>query len=134
MKNYFDILGIAPTATREQIQMQYEFLLNLYHPDQFADPRDKMYVKRKCRALTAAYHALLTGDQGITPQAVHQTISPRVDPDLINWGIVQQGTQVSALVKIYPGSQAQTLLLTVVGDAKWLQLERSGRERRAVRP
>lgn len=60
-KNAFEILGISPSATQEEIKKTYRDLVQIYHPDKnpFATPEIKELAAEKFREITKAYDALI---------------------------------------------------------------------------
>ena len=56
MKDYYEILGIPPNASFEQIRQIYRKLALLYHPD--TTPLDPAYAQEKIKALIEAYEIL----------------------------------------------------------------------------
>ncbi len=51
MKDYYEILDIPMTATREEIKAQYKQLVRVYHPDRFRDATDKAYAEEKLKQM-----------------------------------------------------------------------------------
>lgn len=59
-RDYYKVLGVAPTATPEDIRKAYRALSKKYHPD--LNPDLKMYSDEKMKELVEAYNIL--NDQG----------------------------------------------------------------------
>src|SRR5215467_12641766 len=57
-KNYYDVLGVAETATAKEIKSAYRKLSRKFHPD--ANPDDKT-AEEKFKEISAAYDVL--GDE-----------------------------------------------------------------------
>src|SRR5215813_10132517 len=57
-KNYYEVLGVAETATAKEIKSAYRKLSRQYHPD--ANPDDKT-AEEKFKEISAAYDVL--GDE-----------------------------------------------------------------------
>ncbi len=58
MKNYYDILELAPSATQEQIKSQYRLLIHAWHPDRFSKDEWKKIAEEKCKVFNEAYSVL----------------------------------------------------------------------------
>jgi curved DNA-binding protein CbpA len=59
MQNYYDVLGVSPTADDFVIKAAYKALAQRYHPDKFANnPRDAADAENKMRQLNEAYQVL----------------------------------------------------------------------------
>jgi len=58
MKDYYDILGISPDATQDEIKEQYRFLLHAWHPDKFPNPQQKSKAEERTKELNEAYNIL----------------------------------------------------------------------------
>jgi len=54
--SYYDILGVAPHASDEDIQNAYKVLAKKYHPDK--NPRMKRMAELRFKAISEAYHTL----------------------------------------------------------------------------
>lgn len=55
-RDYYKVLGVAPTATPEDIRKAYRALSKKYHPD--LNPDLKMYSDEKMKELVEAYNVL----------------------------------------------------------------------------
>ena len=58
MKDYYDILDVPVTATRDEIKAQYKQLVRVYHPDRFRDASDKAYAEEKLKQINIAFQVL----------------------------------------------------------------------------
>jgi len=55
-RDYYKVLGIAPTATQEEIRKAYRMLSKKYHPD--LNPDLKLYSDDRMKELVEAYNVL----------------------------------------------------------------------------
>lgn len=59
MKNPYEILGISPDATDEQVKDAYRDLAKKYHPDNYADNPLKEFAGEKMSEINAAYDQVM---------------------------------------------------------------------------
>ena len=91
MKDYYDILDVPITATRDQIKAQYKQLVRVYHPDRFRDAADKAYAEEKLKQINIAFQVLC--GTPVQPYLQDMVVAPQpvVYPPLIDFGLVQRG-------------------------------------------
>jgi uncharacterized protein YjbI with pentapeptide repeats len=58
MINYYEILGVSPTASLNEIKERYRYLAFVYHPDRFIDPIHKAHAEEDFRKINEAYDIL----------------------------------------------------------------------------
>ena len=58
MKNYYEILGIKPGASKDEIRSAYKTLVKKYHPDQYANNPLSDLASEKLKEINEAYDAL----------------------------------------------------------------------------
>jgi curved DNA-binding protein CbpA len=51
----YEILGLMPGETQEEIKQAYRKLVKLWHPDGFIDPQQKLEAEEKTKIINAAY-------------------------------------------------------------------------------
>lgn len=57
--NYYDILGVRPTATTEEIRRRYKFLVIAFHPDRFLrTPEHHALAEQRIKQVNEAYRVL----------------------------------------------------------------------------
>lgn len=62
MKNPYEVLGISPDASDEEIKKAYRKLSRKYHPDANVDNPDKEQAEEKFKEVQAAYQAIINKD------------------------------------------------------------------------
>lgn len=59
MKNPYEVLGVSPSATNEEIRDAYRALAKKYHPDNYADSPLADMAEEKMKEINAAYDEIL---------------------------------------------------------------------------
>lgn len=59
--NAYEVLKIAPSATREEIRTSYRALARRWHPDRFMEGPERDWANDKMAEINAAYRACLDG-------------------------------------------------------------------------
>lgn len=60
MKDPYEILGVSPDASLEQVKESYRALAKKYHPDNYADSPLKDLAEEKMREVNAAYDTVVS--------------------------------------------------------------------------
>lgn len=63
MRNYYQILGVMPSASLEEIKERYRFLAKAYHPDRFTSEKEKTQASKEMQLINEAYAVLSNPDQ-----------------------------------------------------------------------
>jgi len=58
VKDYYKILELSPDASRDEIQKQWRFLVQAWHPDRFAHLDHKRRAEEKFKDINEAYEVL----------------------------------------------------------------------------
>lgn len=76
---FYEILGLLPDASQEEIRTAYRKLARRYHPDGQlgADPETRAAAEENIKAINAAYHAL---SDPLRRRDYHRVMWSRVDP------------------------------------------------------
>jgi curved DNA-binding protein CbpA len=59
MADYYELLGVAPTASAAEIRTAYARLARDKHPDRFPDPEEKRRAQTAFQDITTAFNALV---------------------------------------------------------------------------
>ena len=63
MADYYEMLGVAPTASVAEIRKAYALLAREKHPDRFTDPAEKQRAETAFQDITTAFNALVNPTQ-----------------------------------------------------------------------
>ena len=58
MKDYYNILGISPFSTQDEIKERYQYLAQAYHPDKFLSSKHKFVADDDLKLINEAYQTL----------------------------------------------------------------------------
>lgn len=84
MKPY-EVLDIAPTATKSEIRAAYRALARRWHPDRFMEGPERDWANEKMAEINAAYRACLNEPQVLADQEAEGRQLKRIE-ELINGG------------------------------------------------
>ena len=59
MKNPYDVLGVSPSATDEEVKSAYRTLAKKYHPDNYADSPLAEFASEKMSEINAAFDQIM---------------------------------------------------------------------------
>jgi molecular chaperone DnaJ len=62
-QDYYSLLGIAKSASQEDIKKAYRNLAKKHHPDKFQDPKEKEEAQKKFQEIQQAYEVLSDGEK-----------------------------------------------------------------------
>jgi len=63
-RNPYEVLGLKPGATQEEIKTAYRELVKKYHPDRYQDNPLSDLAEEKMREINEAYETLMAGAKG----------------------------------------------------------------------
>ena len=58
MEDFYQVLGVSPTASQEEIKERFRFLAHAYHPDRFATSAHKKEAEEAFKKINDAYQIL----------------------------------------------------------------------------
>jgi hypothetical protein len=59
MRDYYQILGLPPSASDQELKRRYRFLTQAYHPDKFRSPEHKAQGEAEVKVINEAYNVLI---------------------------------------------------------------------------
>ncbi len=127
MKDYYEILDVPLTATREQIKSQYKQLVRIYHPDRFRDASEKVQAEEKLKQINIAFQVL----SGKSIQAAGHDASlplPVVYPPVLDFGPVMPNTKSTLSLQLNNlGGPVNHIALRFNGDSRLFQISKGKR-------
>ncbi|PLV57152.1 J domain-containing protein [Thermotoga sp. SG1] len=60
--NPYEVLGVGPDASKEEIERAYRELVKKYHPDRYKDHPLRDLAEGKMKQINEAYQMLMNGD------------------------------------------------------------------------
>ena len=113
MTDYYQLLGVAPSASAAEIRQAYGRVAREKHPDRFIDPAEKQRAQSAFQARTTAFNAL--GNPRRRPEydeARHRPV-PRTPEEIARDAF----ERAQPFVESGPLEEAVTLLRTAVHHA-----------------
>lgn len=101
--DFYNILKIAPGASKEEIKAAYLLLAKQYHPDRFQTTKDKLHAEIKFRKIAAAYDGLKSADENYDDFMKDNSFSSFFDEEYSK--INDFGDDSAAFLKFYFSQQ-----------------------------
>jgi predicted Zn-dependent protease len=113
MKDYYQLLGVAPSASAAEIRKAYALLARDKHPDRFTDPDQKQRAQTEFQDITTAFNALMN------PRSRAEYDEARLRPQPRTPEEIAQDAHGRAAAAVEAGQldEAVTLLRTAVHHA-----------------
>lgn len=87
----YEILGLEPGASPEQVKQAYRKLVKIWHPDRFANPQQKQQAEAKIKDINVAYNKLkseqptTTSKNSSSPASPSHTVTSPVNISVNRW-------------------------------------------------
>lgn len=128
MKDYYEILDVPLTATREEIKAQYKQLVRIYHPDRFRDSADKAYAEEKLKQINIAFQVLCGVPMQPTMEGAPVAPQPVAYPPVLDFGTVPMGATHTLLLQVGNlGGAAATVQLRCPGAPQAVRMSKGKR-------
>ncbi|MEZ4733032.1 MAG: J domain-containing protein [Caldilineaceae bacterium] len=128
MKDYYEILDVPLTATREEIKAQYKQLVRIYHPDRFRDSADKAYAEEKLKQINIAFQVLCGVPMQPTMEGATVAPQPVAYPPVLDFGAVPAGTKRTLSLQVGNlGGEAATVQLRCPGASQAVRISKGKR-------
>lgn len=128
MSKHYEILGLSPKASLDEVKAQYRRLVRLYHPDRVRDTRDRRYAEDRFKEINDAYHELLSEFQRHSgPVAAHVLPEPMFQPAFTRLAISAQSLHTIPLHLYNFGGPAQHFFVTLATPEAWSTLKEGKR-------
>ena len=131
LKHYYELLGLSPGASVDEIRAQFKKMVRVYHPDRFVRDDEKVHVAQKLRDINEAY-TVLTGRQSVSessslPEGARerseQRPQPALAPELLDFGqVTTEGREKLVFRVDNQGAEARRFGLSVNARDNWFNV------------
>ena len=83
MSDYYQMLGVTPSASAAEIRKAYALLARERHPDRFTDPAEKRRAETAFQEITAAFNALMNPDRRREYDETRHRPQPRTPEEVV---------------------------------------------------
>jgi curved DNA-binding protein CbpA len=113
MSDFYELLGVAPSASAAEIRRAYALLARQKHPDRFSDPADKRRAETALQDITTAFNTLVNPNSRREYDERRHRPTPRTPEELAS-DAFERG---QSLLEGGPIEEAITLLQTAAHHA-----------------
>jgi curved DNA-binding protein CbpA len=113
VSDYYELLGVQPTASKAAIRKAYALQAREKHPDRFTDPEERKAAERVFQDLTTAFNALMNDASRQEYDASRERPQPTTPEEIARDAYERAGEMLSA----GQGGEAITLYRTAVHHA-----------------
>ena len=78
----YEILGLTPGASKEQVKQAYRKLVKIWHPDRCSDPQQKLEAEEKIKEINVAYNQLKS--EQLNSESAPSTAATSTSTDQVN--------------------------------------------------
>jgi curved DNA-binding protein CbpA len=82
MSDFYELLGVAPSASVPEIRRAYALLARQKHPDRFSDPADKRRAEADFQDITTAFNTLVNPASRQEYDAARHKPAPRTPAEV----------------------------------------------------
>jgi curved DNA-binding protein CbpA len=113
MSDYYQMLGVAPSASTAEIRQAYSRLAREKHPDRFTDPAEKQRAQSAFQDITTAFNTLMNPRSRAEYDETRHRPTPRTPEEVATHAFERAGPALEAGQL----EEAITLLRTAVHHA-----------------
>jgi len=110
MSDYYELLGVAPSASPAEVRRAYARLAREKHPDRFTDPAEKRKAEKDFQEITAAFNTLVHPDSRAQYDRDRQRPTPHTPEEVA----ADAFERAQAALEAGQVEEAATLLRTAV--------------------
>jgi len=101
----YELLGVAPGASAEELKAAHRDLVKVWHPDRFShDPRLQQKAQEKLKAINEAYDLLISGRPGRrAPAPAERPHAPAPHARRARWPLICAAALVCGVVFYFAG-------------------------------
>ncbi len=131
LTHYYELLGLSPGASVDEIRTQFKKMVRVYHPDRFVRDDEKIHVAQKLRDINEAY-TVLTGRQSVgepssLPEGARERSAlrpqPALEPEMLDFGQVTIDGRERLVFRVdNQGAEARRFGLSVNAKDNWFNV------------
>jgi curved DNA-binding protein CbpA len=114
MSDYYELLGVSPSASAAEVRKAYARLAREKHPDRFTDPVEKEHAQRAFQDITHAFNTLVNPERRAEYDQERERGPQPTTPEEIAADAFDRGQAALGAGQV---EQAITLLRTAVHNA-----------------